>query len=72
VRAFRAWLKEEAAAVDWSKCVTHAADSRPAAGSSATRRIVRTESLLRPFDRRSGEETILDATALFAMIGCRA
>jgi LysR family transcriptional regulator, glycine cleavage system transcriptional activator len=29
VRAFRAWLKEEAAAIDWSKCATHAADSRP-------------------------------------------
>ena len=37
VQAFRAWLKEEAAAVDWSKCATRAADSRPAAGSSATR-----------------------------------
>jgi len=36
VRVFRAWLKREAAAVDWSKCVTHAAGSRPAAGSSAT------------------------------------
>ena len=36
VRAFRAWLREEAAALDWSKCATRAADSRPAAGSSAT------------------------------------
>ncbi len=35
VRAFRAWLKEEAAALDWSKCATHAADSRPTARSSA-------------------------------------
>jgi len=36
VRVFRAWLKEEAAVLDWSKCATHAADSRRAAGSSAT------------------------------------
>ena len=32
VRAFRAWLEEEAAALDWSKCATRSADSRPAAG----------------------------------------
>jgi LysR family glycine cleavage system transcriptional activator len=38
VRAFRAWLKQEAAAVDWSKCETRAADSPLAAGSSATRK----------------------------------
>jgi hypothetical protein len=37
VRVFRTWLKEEAAALDLSKCATHAADSRPAPGSSATR-----------------------------------
>jgi LysR family transcriptional regulator, glycine cleavage system transcriptional activator len=36
VRAFRVWLKQEAAAVDWSKCGTRAADSRPATGSAAT------------------------------------
>ena len=44
VRAFRAWLKEEAAAVDWSKCATRAADPRPAAESSATRSIARRQS----------------------------
>jgi LysR family transcriptional regulator, glycine cleavage system transcriptional activator len=38
VRAFRAWLKEEAAAVDWSKRAARTADSRRAAGSSATRK----------------------------------
>jgi LysR family transcriptional regulator, glycine cleavage system transcriptional activator len=38
VRVFRAWLKEEAAAVDWNKCATRAADPRPAARSSATRK----------------------------------
>jgi LysR family glycine cleavage system transcriptional activator len=38
VRAFRAWLKVEAAAVDWSKGAARAADSRPAAGSSGTRK----------------------------------
>jgi len=37
VRAFRAWLKEEAAAIDWSKRAIGAADLRPAAGSPATR-----------------------------------
>jgi LysR family transcriptional regulator, glycine cleavage system transcriptional activator len=37
VRVFRAWLKEEAAALDWSKCATRAADSRSSTGSSATR-----------------------------------
>ena len=37
VRAFRAWLKQEAAALDWSKRATRAAEPRPAAGSSATR-----------------------------------
>ena len=37
VRAFRAWLRQEAAALDWSKWATRAADSRPAAGASATR-----------------------------------
>jgi LysR family transcriptional regulator, glycine cleavage system transcriptional activator len=37
VRALRRWLKEEAAALDWSKRAPHAADSRLAAGSSATR-----------------------------------
>jgi hypothetical protein len=31
VRAFRAWLKEEAAALDWSKCATY---WRPAADRS--------------------------------------
>jgi LysR family transcriptional regulator, glycine cleavage system transcriptional activator len=36
VRAFLAWLKEEAAAVDWSKRAPRAANSRPAAGSAAT------------------------------------
>jgi LysR family glycine cleavage system transcriptional activator len=29
VRAFRAWLKEEVNALDWSKCVTRGPDSRP-------------------------------------------
>jgi LysR family glycine cleavage system transcriptional activator len=48
VQVFRAWLKEEAAALDWSKCATHAVGTRPAAGSSTMRRIVRTESLLHP------------------------
>jgi LysR family glycine cleavage system transcriptional activator len=38
VRAFRAWLKEEAAAVDWSKRAARTADSRRAAGSSAMRK----------------------------------
>jgi LysR family transcriptional regulator, glycine cleavage system transcriptional activator len=37
VRALRRWLKEEAAALHWSKRAPHAADSRLAAGSSATR-----------------------------------
>jgi LysR family transcriptional regulator, glycine cleavage system transcriptional activator len=36
VQAFRAWLREEAAAVDWGKCGTGAVDSRPAMGWSAT------------------------------------
>jgi LysR family glycine cleavage system transcriptional activator len=36
VRAFRAWLREEAAAVDRSKRAPRAGNSRPAAGSSAT------------------------------------
>jgi len=36
VRAFRAWLKEEVTALDWSKCVRRAPDSRPT-GSSTTR-----------------------------------
>jgi LysR family glycine cleavage system transcriptional activator len=38
VRAFRAWLKEEAAAVDGSKRAARAADWRPAARSTATRK----------------------------------
>ena len=29
VRAFRAWLRQEAAALDWSKCAPHVADPRP-------------------------------------------
>jgi LysR family glycine cleavage system transcriptional activator len=37
VRVFRAWLRQEAAAFDWSKLATHAAGSRPAARSSAAR-----------------------------------
>src|ERR1700692_2028005 len=36
VRAFLAWLKEEAPAVDWRKRAPRAANSRPAAGSAAT------------------------------------
>jgi LysR family glycine cleavage system transcriptional activator len=28
VQVFRAWLKEEAAALDWSKCATHAMVSK--------------------------------------------
>ena len=36
VRAFRAWLKEEAAAVNGSQRAARAADWRRAAGSSAT------------------------------------
>ena len=35
VRAFRAWLREEAAALDWSKIAPRAADFRPAEGSEA-------------------------------------
>ena len=38
VRAFRAWLKEEAAAVHWSRRALRTANSRPVAGSSATRK----------------------------------
>jgi LysR family glycine cleavage system transcriptional activator len=37
VRAFRAWLKQEAAALDWSRWATRATNSRRAAESSATR-----------------------------------
>jgi LysR family glycine cleavage system transcriptional activator len=37
VRAFRAWLRQEAAALDWSRQATRAAGSRPAEGSSAAR-----------------------------------
>ena len=37
VRAFRAWLRQEAAAFDWSKLARQAAASRPAAGSPAPR-----------------------------------
>jgi LysR family transcriptional regulator, glycine cleavage system transcriptional activator len=37
VQVFRAWLREEAAALDRSKLATRAADLRPAAGSPATR-----------------------------------
>ncbi len=37
VRAFRAWLREEATALDWSKRASLAADFRPAAGSPAAR-----------------------------------
>ncbi len=33
VGAFRAWLKEEVTALDWSKCVTRALDSRPVGSS---------------------------------------
>jgi LysR family glycine cleavage system transcriptional activator len=33
VGAFRAWLKEEVTALDWSKCVTRAPDSGPAGSS---------------------------------------
>jgi LysR family transcriptional regulator, glycine cleavage system transcriptional activator len=36
VQAFRAWLTEEAAAVDWGTRGTGAVDSRPAMGWSAT------------------------------------
>jgi LysR family glycine cleavage system transcriptional activator len=36
VRVFRAWLKEEMAAL-LEQCATHAADPQPAAGSTATR-----------------------------------
>jgi LysR family transcriptional regulator, glycine cleavage system transcriptional activator len=38
VRAFRVWLSQEVAALDRSKCAPHAADSRPAQGSSTTRK----------------------------------
>jgi LysR family glycine cleavage system transcriptional activator len=37
VQAFRAWLREEAAALDWKKRAPRAADIRAAAGSPATR-----------------------------------
>ena len=37
VQAFRAWLRGEVAALDWSKRAPRAADFRPAAGSPATR-----------------------------------
>ena len=37
VQAFRAWLRQEAAALDWSKLRPRAGDFRPAAGSSAAR-----------------------------------
>jgi LysR family transcriptional regulator, glycine cleavage system transcriptional activator len=37
VRAFRMWLREEVAALDWSQRAMRAADSRPAGGSFATR-----------------------------------
>jgi len=37
VRAFRAWLRQEMAALDWSRWATRAAGRRPAAGSSAAR-----------------------------------
>lgn len=37
VRAFRAWLGQEMAALDLSKWATRAAGSRPAKGSSAAR-----------------------------------
>ena len=37
VQAFRAWLRQEAAALDWSRRATRPADLRPVAGSSATR-----------------------------------
>jgi hypothetical protein len=33
VGAFRAWLKEEVTALDWSNCVTRAPDSRPVGSS---------------------------------------
>jgi LysR family glycine cleavage system transcriptional activator len=36
--AFRAWLKEEAAAVDWSRRASHPADSRPAARQPVRRK----------------------------------
>ena len=36
VQAFRAWLRQEAAALDWKKRAPRAADTR-AAGSAATR-----------------------------------
>jgi LysR family transcriptional regulator, glycine cleavage system transcriptional activator len=37
VQAFRAWLREEVAALDWSKRAPHAADFRNAAGAPAMR-----------------------------------
>jgi LysR family transcriptional regulator, glycine cleavage system transcriptional activator len=37
VQAFRAWLREEVAALDWSKRAPRAADFRSAAGASAIR-----------------------------------
>src|SRR5271166_1521159 len=36
VQAFRAWLRKEVAAIDWSKRAPRAADFRSAAGASAT------------------------------------
>ena len=36
VRVFRAWLRQEVAALDWSKIAPRAADRQPAAKSSAT------------------------------------
>jgi LysR family glycine cleavage system transcriptional activator len=37
VKAFRAWLRDEVAALDWGKRAPHAADYRPPARSSAKR-----------------------------------
>jgi LysR family glycine cleavage system transcriptional activator len=37
VQALRAWLREEVAALDWSKCVPRAVDFRNAAGAPAMR-----------------------------------
>jgi LysR family glycine cleavage system transcriptional activator len=44
VRAFRAWLREEVAALDWSKRAPRAADIRPAPGSPAKARVASRES----------------------------
>jgi LysR family transcriptional regulator, glycine cleavage system transcriptional activator len=39
VRAFRAWLREEVATLDWSKIAPRAADFRPAASAFVVRAV---------------------------------